>query len=241
MSSQEKSRPPLPEWLFSDSIALALLTLIIGRRRENSQTYAASYVLNDEIIGLGRNMKISKEEPWLVKQGYANHAEMMAYSVAALNSPGLVGGIIYVIGLLPENRLFIHKPRTELGENNQGERFTCIRCAKKMCEHQIKGVLVPNTIGWHFLSAEDALASAEQFKRTTLNNGVGRNEETILYSDESTQKLLSLVAKTPPDKIIANLMRDYRVSPLVSSLLRLAAEGGGYIDKTTFNRAVLRV
>lgn len=228
---------PVPQWIFEDPMAILLLKSISNRPRlqqKKRETYAAAYVTDDKrILAIGRNMQVFKKEGWRVIQGYANHAEMMAYSTAALTNPSITGGIIYVIGFLAQNKVFIRKKTS-----SHSEQFTCKLCAKKACEHQINGIAIPTQESWKMFSAQQALETSIMFKKKNSNNSSGRKQERAHISAESTKKLSSFLKQTSPQTLIRMLENQFEISPLVVALTKLTESG--YIDTTTFKQTVFQ-
>ncbi|MDX1607776.1 MAG: hypothetical protein R3251_01000 [Candidatus Spechtbacterales bacterium] len=124
-------------------------------------------VLLDEegkILGEGRNRRSIHGENDLLGGGvdYAVHAEQASVLEAIRRGHILPGSLLHVIGVImkgPQKGFWSMRPSEE---NNY---FSCIRCAKMFVRLGIN-VAIPLPSGWHVLSAEHALESARELKRS---------------------------------------------------------------------------
>jgi len=231
----------VPMWLFDDPLALSLLKFISvpPKSSKNREIYSSAFVTTEgKILSIARNMQILKNEGWKIRQGYANHAEMMAYCVADLVTPGNIQGYIYVIGFISENEIFIHKKKT-IGDDIKSERFTCTLCAKKVCEHQINGIAIPTAMGWKKLEAKNALATAQSFHNEVENgNNNSRKNESLNFSNESVIKLVNHLKKTNPKKLIQLLEKNFELNQTVVKIIKAANDG--YVSTKNYKKIVLK-
>ena len=144
-------------------IELAALSAGIGER------YGAILISGtEEIIGRGYNRSIAHASfpgirlPRIIRQGYANHAEVEAINDALLSDKPVIGAKVYVAGYFPSDKgLFLHNT------------FTCDRCAKIMDRWGIESVFVPSVQGWVERPVAIALAEA----RSLSAEGKGKHEK----------------------------------------------------------------
>lgn len=226
-----------PEWIYDDPLALTMLKLIsvLPRSSKNRETYSSAFVTpNGKILSFGRNMQVKRNENWKVIQGYANHAEMMAFSAAIKVAPELAQGFIYVIGFLSENQIFIHRKKPD------GERFTCSLCAKKICEHQINGIALPTEENWKILNAQQTLATAQSFEAEAKRIGKNgaRKQEALPISPVFVSQLIKYLKETNPTKLVKLLENSYELSSFVVDLIRASKDG--YIKTKNYKTIILR-
>lgn len=234
-----KSREiPVFDWAYEDPMTTALLKTIVGRpkRLHGRETYASAFVADGQIMSIGRNMQVFSAEGWPVVQGYANHAELMAYSVAVMLQPELSGGVIYVIGLIGDSKPFIHQQKFVPSLDRTQERFTCNRCAKKACECGVEGFVLPSAEGWKLVESPTALKTAQSFHDEAHNNGDGRKKETFPFTTKSSEKLLSGISVATIPEVVKLLETKFAIHPFVYSLLQLAEDG--YVDTADYKQVV---
>lgn len=131
------------------------------------ERYGAILLREGEIIGRGYNRSIAHAAfpgirlERVIRQGYANHAEVEAINDALLAGRSVSEAVVYVAGYFPsDNRLlFLH------------ETFTCDKCAKIMNDWGIRSVYVPSVQGWIERPIEVALEEAG-----ILLRGEGKHE-----------------------------------------------------------------
>ncbi|MCA9369144.1 MAG: hypothetical protein H6773_02030 [Pseudomonadales bacterium] len=241
MTSLE-ARKPAPEWLFTDPISLALLKFVSARPKHNEghEQYASALVTDSgKILSISRNMQVKKNEGWFIVQGYANHAEMMAYSVANLLYPESVQGVLYVIGFLSNDSVFVHKNVTRNGISTP--RFTCIRCAKKVCEHQINGIVLPTAESWQMLDSRTALSTATEFENEAKIRGKSsaRIAEQISLTDKSVHQFNHHLHQNQPPDILRAVENNFELSPFAAEVIRRS--GDGYIQTREYKTLVFQM
>lgn len=219
---------PMPEWLFTDPITLALLKFISKgpNRTKNCEQYASAFVTDTgKILSISRNMQVKRDEGWFILQGYANHAEMMAYSVARLLYPESVHGLLYVIGFLSNGSVFVHK--NALHGKTTTPRFTCNLCAKQACEHQIKGILLPTAKKWQKLDSKTSLSTALEFNEIAgiIGKSSARIDEQIPLQENSVKEFILHLNRIKPHNILRTLENEFELSPFAVEIVRLLRDG----------------
>ena len=118
---------------------------------------------NGNILGEGRNRRSRSGEFQVLGGGvdYATHAEQAAVIDALQNGFGVTGCAIYVLGVRlkgKDGRLVSVRP------SDKSVYFSCIRCARMFNKFGVY-VCIPLPSGWHRLSPQDALTTAQQLKK----------------------------------------------------------------------------
>jgi len=135
---------------------------LASRSKGAGERYGAVIVNEtEEIIGRGYNRAIAHASfpgvrfNRIIRQGYANHAEVEAINDALLVGRSVIGAEIYVAGYFPaDDSLFLHRT------------FTCDKCAKIMSKWGIKSVYVPSVQGWVERPIVEALIESELLLRS---------------------------------------------------------------------------
>lgn len=142
---------------------------LVLRSKGARERYGAILIGEGEIIGRGYNRSIAHASfpgirlKRVIRQGYANHAEVEAINDALLTGKSVEGAGVYVAGYFPSNgNLFLH------------DTFTCDRCAKIMSEWGVRAVYVPSMRGWIERPIAVALEEAG-----VLLRGMGKHESRI--------------------------------------------------------------
>ena len=118
---------------------------------------------NDIVVGEGRNRRSRIGENDILGGGvdYAVHAEQAALLDAIEKEANVIGGKLYVIGVVlrgPQKGLVSVRPSAK------DKYFSCVRCAKTLNRFNVS-VCIPLPNGWHQLSPANTLRSAQKFKK----------------------------------------------------------------------------
>ena len=126
--------------------------------KSRKQRYGSIIVDNDgSIIGEGYNRAIAHSSfgtlPRLIRQGYANHAEIEALNNALMNGhDDLTGTTLFVAGYLPETGLLYFK-----------DDFTCVKCPPLIAAQGISKIQIPTASKWTEKHVDQALLEGKKF------------------------------------------------------------------------------
>jgi tRNA(Arg) A34 adenosine deaminase TadA len=160
--------------IFSDKIYLECLRLAIQSKAEDER-YGSVLIKNGKIFGRGYNRAISHPSfrlDRIIRQGYANHAEIEAMNSALSKKHNIKGTSIYVAGYFPKENglLFLH------------EEFTCPKCAVIMQKYDIDTLFVPSAMGWVGRNVKDIEAETRRYNHNA-NNNVHQNRINSIKED----------------------------------------------------------
>jgi len=132
-------------------ICLSLAALSGGR----TERYGSILVKNNRIYGIGRSREIAGPKIKLeriIKQGFANHAEIESMNDALYKDYNIKNGDIYVAGYFPKNgRIFFHR------------EYTCRICPPFMSKYEICNLYIPTPNFWIKKTLEEATKEGERF------------------------------------------------------------------------------
>jgi hypothetical protein len=127
--------------------------------KAEGERYGAVLIKNGEILGRGYNRGIAHAKfklDRILKQGYANHAEVEAMNDALINGKDIRFAKIYVAGYFNKTKTLFFK-----------KEFTCMRCIPYFEKYEIENIYVPIPSGWRERNIEDCKVDALQFKGGT--------------------------------------------------------------------------
>ena len=218
---------PFDAWFLEDPLFQACMRMCI-KEKGGHQSYGSLLVdKNGQLISVARNIQVKVGEPWL-RMGYATHAEGMAISLGLLFGKKVKGCSIYVGGILKNGSPLIHEGKKT--------RFTCTRCAELLLSHDIAGVHLPIENGWKFLTSQEAMDSAREFKLESANNSTGREEESVIKQDLRSLLRESILSKPPRHTIGKIRGLGIRVANEANAILSLTEHG--YISAGEFKELV---
>jgi len=124
--------------------------------KADEERYGAVLVKNEKIIGMGYNRCISHPKfklDRILKQGYANHAEVESMNDALMKEYDINESDIYVAGYFNKTKILFFK-----------KYFTCVKCIPYMKKFNIKNIFTPSPDSWIKIPLEQAYNDAIMFK-----------------------------------------------------------------------------
>lgn len=163
--------------IFSDKYYLHCLDL--AKTSKGSERYGSLLIQNNKIIGEGHNRAIVHKYfklERILRQGYANHAEIEALNQALFKEEEVEGSDIYCAGYFPDlKELFFH------------EEYTCTKCTPHLEKYGIKNIFLPTPSGWVKRPFKEAKEEAKKYQKGTgthekrINSSIrGHNFEDLL-------------------------------------------------------------
>lgn len=164
--------------LFEDDFYVRCLQVASGSAG-TGERYGSLLVRDGDILGEGRNRRVSKPDfvPRIVRQGYANHAEVEALNAALMREADGFKGLkresafageldpeefssargadIYVAGYFAKGGFL---------DIRDGPLFTCRRCPKVLDSYGIGRIFTPTPQGWASLTVDEAEECSLDFK-----------------------------------------------------------------------------
>lgn len=132
------------------------------KSKSDSERYGAILVKDGKILGEGYNRAISHtyfKLDRILKQGYANHAEVEAMNNALEKEYDITDSDIYVAGYFPKTGILFFK-----------EEFTCKLCLPYFKKFQIRNIFVPLPSGWKKRTEEECEKDSLLFNRGTMHS-----------------------------------------------------------------------
>lgn len=129
--------------------------------KSDSERYGAVLVRNGEILGEGYNRGIAHAKfklDRILKQGYANHAEVEAMNDALSKGYDIDGSDIYVAGYFPKTGTLFFKTQ-----------FTCKLCIPYFKKFNIQHVFVPLPDRWNPRTIDECIEDSQLFKRGQIH------------------------------------------------------------------------
>jgi hypothetical protein len=144
----------------SDPIGARCLEL--ARESKAQVGFGAVVVRNGKIVGQGRNRRSEPGENARLggDVDYAAHAEQAALLSALDGLKSLEGCEVFVLG---EVRRGTDAGKLSVRKSDRERFFTCLRCARSLARFGVP-VNIPLPSGWHRLTPELALETANTFR-----------------------------------------------------------------------------
>lgn len=153
--------------LFKDSIYQSCINLATNSKGP-SERYGSRLVMEGEVLGKGGWNRALSNPNWdyklerIVKQGYANHAEIEALNDILMNHPQNVEGAdIYVAGYFAKSEQLFFQ-----------EKYTCVLCPPKLIDYGIKNIIIPTINGWKKRPIKEALEEAREYLGGTTSKRI---------------------------------------------------------------------
>lgn len=166
--------------IWDDELYIHCISL--ARLSKGNERFGSLLVKDGEIIGQGFNRAVVHKQaginlPRIIRQGYANHAEIESLNQSLENGHDVSGADIHCAGYFPETgQLFFH------------DNYTCVRCPPHMQEYGIKNIVIPKFTQWNYRPMEVAIEEAKRF----TNGTQGKRRGSVLgnYNISDIEHLL---------------------------------------------------
>lgn len=165
--------------------------------KAEGERYGAIIVKNGKILGEGYNRGIAHAKfklDRILKQGYANHAEVEAMNDALTKGYDIDGSDIYVAGYFPKTGTLFFKTQ-----------FTCKLCIPYFKKFNIRHIFVPLPDRWNPRTIDECIEDSQLFKRGQIHQDrlkyligdykIGLLKENVSQYDNLIRKIQSVLTK----------------------------------------------